>query len=465
MLDYGDLFQKYDCELEKICDEKNCSDYQKRILKEYLKKLIVSYEPELNILEHTPLEEYIKNCIENIRKVKKINVFTINEILTDKENYFYKKIKLTKDMNAGFHYNFKKSNGSYILDEGGEYSLTSVGVCDFGKLEVQLIKKENMLETFHHELRHINQATQGKNIIYYPSIYPYFYEFSIMLIEGEAEYHRRLFTKDIMPLNYKHEEKNFRVNYELYYQLYMLLMFVLPKELKEKIDNGSFELTGISSEQLDFLSEIFAIITLLLAKGTERSAGNTINEAMKSCYYDCMQMLVINNDTLKTKKRRANQIQEDYEKYQKIMAILKDEEKLKKNYEKVYETSKMKIMQKKSKEEREALLKELEQKGTIKQFESFLNSQKESFKESIIFHQNLDELDETLSKREIIMYKFGGKLATEMKKLTSQKILVEDLYQLLVTKVETYVFNQEGDRTDQINFINQLKHLEEKKSL
>ena len=283
MQDYAKEIHNYILQLKQICFQKNFKQEIFEILKDWLCKLTLFYNAELDILNKKSLKEYINDYLKSLEKVESITIYNLEDILKDKDNYFYSRIlkmSYSTDKNK-IKYRFKKEDNNYVIDSKGDYYLAAVGACFSLENRIELINDKEIIENIHHELTHIKQDLFG---YFYPSFFPFSFNIRKMLREGNATFHEKIYYGDINPKVYKWHYLNIQNNqYEYYYQLYMLLMLILPKKLTNSWEKGEFNITLLDNNQIDRFTFIFALITILLNDSTNEVLEESVNYSYNYC--------------------------------------------------------------------------------------------------------------------------------------------------------------------------------------
>lgn len=447
-------------ELDKIIIEKGYEDYEvQRLLKEWLVEVIFSYNINNDILGGRTLDEYVNSYLDALRKLENITIFQIEDVLKDPTNYFYKEIHFQNSSEEKYivPYKLKKENDHFVLEEQGDYWLSTSGVFNFDTKKIGLLMSKNVVKTFHHELTHVIQMSSSFN---YPCIFPFSFKMKTMLEEGEAEYNRKIISESILDQGIFWDEAEVQVlNYELYFQIYTLLMLAISNQNRFKWLNNEIDLINLSKERKESFANLFAIISLLLAKSDPDIKENNIESHIRMCYMDCQAKLDEYNENLETSKSIETRIVNAQKEIQHLQNLLNDTNLLKEAYIERVSEVKQEIMQEENIELRMALLKELEEE-TIVEFKSALEREKLEKERNLAYNQNLLTSHSFLEESEIETYQFGKLISTFMHNYVEQKISISELFRLLVEKIEELLLETDTiDLNKKLDFVRSLKEL------
>ncbi len=462
MPDYINFYLKYKNEFEEICKEKNLNKKGEELLQQWFFMLFL-YTPNMDLVNHASLEEYIEKYLQSLRNMNNLSIYTLEEVLNDESNILHiiKQVPKTHG-NAKYAWRLKKENGKYILDDNGEFYLEASGICGIEDHNIALIDDNETINSLQHELTHINQ---GENKYDYPSKLPFFYDIKKMLREAEANSSERIMNGDVFFAFYDWNEYNIQsYSYHFYYQIYIMLMFILPKEMKKDWEEGNFNVTHIPEQQKDFFSNLFAIITILVAKSNLENTDEVFEESINICYQDCLPKLVqADNDFIKARQDELK-IEEQIAlcRIQEIEIILNNPNLFKEEYLKKIEAIKKEILELEdvTEVEREELLNELKNEGTSEEYASSLRKEIDENEEHIKNYQEKRKPENLLNEEDYKNYcfrKFGIDLTIAMKQLLEQKFTIAELFQMLVKKVENYLIEMEG-KNEKLAFIELLKN-------
>lgn len=414
-------------ELEKICEEKQFNEKIKNMLVRWFYWIFNSYNSTLNILDYDSLKEYIEKQLKDLKKVQKFNIYTIEEILKDSKNHFNNFIKPLPEKET-FRYLFllKKEKNSFQIAEDGNFFISCYGLTNFENLSMELIEHENIHKTFHHELRHINQGTIKYQ---YPSIYPFFSEIIKMCQEGEAVFHRRLIDGNIFLQKGDWNEEDIKeYPYDLFYQIYIILMFLLPTEMRKEWENEKFNISYISGDKQDFFVNIFALVTILVAKTNSKNTKDHIEASINLCYQDCVRIIDKAKQNEENQQIYTNALQENNN-------ILSNLNLLKEEYKK--------------------FSREHNDKMSLETF-------KQSLEDWSIYYQYKQDYykkKEYLEENKYQLYLFGINLSTALKSLLEQNLSVTDVFQIFVKEAENYLQKTNAPYLeDKLLFISTLKN-------
>lgn len=290
MPEYIEIYLQCNKELDRICIKKHFEKKVQNLLKNWLKELIFSYKKENNFLEDLSLEEYVMNYFYYLKNLESINIFEIEDVLNNMDNYFYKEIfkpqKKEDYYFAPFH--MRKENDEYVLDNQGDYILTTVGVALNENRCIQLINVKNMPLYFHHELTHIGQFLCNK--YQYPAIFSYAKEIQTMFLEADAYFQEKVFLGESFVFLEDWNEQSIKLKKSAFYcQLYILIFLFVPEKIWIKWKSEGINLNLVPDKFRFVYSEFFTIITLLIAKsncidGQEDKLMEAINDG-SDLYY------------------------------------------------------------------------------------------------------------------------------------------------------------------------------------
>ncbi len=413
-------FQYYE-QLEKIMQEKQLNEFYQMFLKLWLLSMVEHYDSNKNILEHTPVEKYIQENFHILEKLDSLKIYGLDDILNDSTNYFYKHMEKIPHAYPVFQ-RFRKEKEQYVLDnENGTYALLTIGVCKSTKTTraIEIMASSNFPENFHHELRHASQFFDG---YYYSSEYPFSFDMMRMLSEGDAIYHERLLeNKKYNKLLATQENEVPSVKtYHIYFQLYMLLMFILPKQTRDRWKFSNLELIHIPQKYHNFITEIFAILTLLLAKNNKCYKDVDMEASIALCMQkfttEGLQLLVElakekNEVEIKTRTCEYQQLRVNIKDCELNTDVLKQKEKRQWNEE----NHTLELLERLQFLEKE--INRLKQKETP-----------EALLEGDMYHYN-----------QYLLYQFGMNLSFHMQQLYHQNLSFEQLFQMLIEMVKSYL--------------------------
>lgn len=388
--------------IEKLCKRKPFSKEIEEFLYGWISSIISYYEPSHDLLDRMPLKEYIKTRFHLLEQVKTLNIYSIHEMLKDKDSYLYK--YYIKKLPGNFRekmlsFRLKKENEQFLLDKQGDYYLNSIGVCSDKLKYIEIIENQRVLYSFQHELEHINQG------FFYPISFPFYKEMSEFLGEGAAEYQKALLLSSL-PAYFLDEHLVSNYSYSVYYELYVLLMFILPKQMRKKwastVDIGRhvceqekffsslfYSIAG-EEEKRTYFSKIFALVTVLVARCKENDKKDDFLTVIEASSDYCIS--------------RIEEVQE-----------IKEE--LKSNYK-----------------------------------ENMCEEEMKSLKEDLYE-----------AKIWIAYYKFGENLNLWIKQLFYQKSSTEDLFEMLLEEIKEYLLrNSFMNSIEQLNYISSLESYKEK---
>lgn len=388
--------------IEELCKRKQFSKEIEEFLCGWISSIISYYEPSHDLLDRMPLEEYIKTRFHLLEQVKTLIIYSIHEMLKNKDSYLYKYYirKLPENFceKKSLSFLLKRENEQFFLDNQGDYYLNSIGVCNDKLKYIEIIEDKRVLYSFQHELEHIEQG------FVYPKSFPFFDEMLIFLGEGAAEYQKALLLPSL-PAYFLDEYLVSNYSYSVYYELYVLLMFVLPKQMRKKwsstIDIGKhvceqekffsslFYPIADEEDKRTYFSKIFALVTLLVARCKENNRDDIFLNTLQNSSNYCVS--------------RIEEVQE-----------------IKKNLQSRFKKSM-------SEEEMKSLKEDLEE-----------------------------------AKVWIAYYQFGENLNVWIKQLFYQKSSTEDLFALLLDEIKgNLVTNPSIYGTEQLNYLSSLENYKE----
>lgn len=464
MSDYTKLLS-YFMELDKICEEKNFDNKTIKVLEQWFLFILTFYKPSTDILEHFGVEEYIKYNFEKLKQTKGIKVLELKEILINPQCSLYKCIKKIPFNIDELTTRFSKQEKNFISDNNGEYYLPSSGVCHGGKT-IELVDGEGLVHVLHHELQHINQNYA------YPSEFPFSNGMLQMLNEGETEYHYHLLDtiSNFPPV----EEKN---TYYTYYLVYTLLMFVIPKEMRNswnKIDSicpNSYTFSDIfkyiSDSEADkkIFSQLFAFATLIVASCNSENTKEIFNTSVETSINRCSKKVEGWNQTISfvlesDRKSNLEGLQYYIEAVGERINTLKSPDLLRQKYTRIISDEK-EFIAGEAKEVQEELLHELEL-FTLEKYISLLEKEIKEGEESICRYQNKKEQtpQEILGKEDYSRYQyyqFGMELSKKMQVLLRQELTFAELFQQFLEQVEGYLIEIKDTKLDEkLSFIDEI---------
>lgn len=449
----NNIYENYKKELEQIIKNKHLEKIQE-LLNFWLAELCYWYNEERDLLNHQSLDEYIKSYFQALKNVNNVQSFQIEEILVDRENYFYKLIDnpvydFTKFTSP---FRFKKVDGEYIIDENGDYFLNTAGCCDRNAKDIKLVsrRKDETALDFHHELTHSRQELQK---FIYHSIFPYASLITKTLIEGEAVYHEYLLGRTIK-FGYNWDEENINVlSYDNFLQLYIILMLILPDSFKNKWENGKFDVALIPQENFELYVDVFALITYLSIWANGKYQENITNVSINNCYNDCRIHLEIINSQNNINYQKE-EIRKDLKKRQVYLeSILLNRELLEQEYQKEYSEISKEYEELETEEERKEFSKYLEQctlEAYRKEREEELRAiEKQLRKEEQMMIEKQHEIIlqgnySTLNLKPKLHYEFGLMLSTKLKELINDRKSISDAFHDLLEK-SIYLLLQERE--------------------
>ena len=453
-------------ELDKICEEKGWDNKTINTVKRWLQYIVNFYKPKSNVLDHLSVEEYIEYNFKKLKQTNDIKVLELNKIIINPQSLLYECIKKMPFNLDGLTERLSKKEGSYFLDENGEYYLSASGVCQDGKT-IELEDKTGLARVLHHELQHINQ-----NYIY-PSEFPFANDMLRMLKEGEGEYHYYLLNMivDFFPI----EEKD---SYYIYYIVYTLLMFVIPKKMRDswnKTDNKYFncytffdifkDITD-SEENRNNFSSIFSLATLIAASCNSENTIEIFNNSIETSINRCSKKIEGCEQSISyvlelNRMNNTKNLQYHIEMVNERINILQNHDLLLEKYREIISDEK-EFISSEPPEKQEKLLQEL-QLFTLEKFESLLKEEIKEGKESIRTYQNKKEqsAQEILGEKEYKRYQyyqFGMELSEKMRLLLMQGLTFTELFEQFLEKIESYLIEKNDSRTDEkLTFINEIR--------
>lgn len=454
MPDYTE-FLHYFVKLEKICIEKNWDNKTIIGLKQWLLCILKFYEPSWDILNHFSLNEYIEYNLEKLKQTKDIKLLELNEILVNSQSYLYKCIQ-----KIPFHVNeliqrFSKEENSFVLDENGDYYLSASGVCHRGET-IELLDEPSSFLTLQHELQHINQ-----NYIY-PSEFPFANDMLQMLNEGEGEYHYHLLdiTKDFYPIEGKD-------SYYIYYLVYMLLMSVLPKEMRDSWNKlhsvSNFHIFSdlfkdiTKEENRNNFSDIFSLATLIVAscncENTKEIFNNSVDVSINRCSKKVEKWdLTISYMLKEDRKKFLEGLQSHIESVNEKINLVQNPNLLMEKYMEIISEEK-EFIASEPKEVQQQLFDELEL-FTFEKFETILKGEIKEEEKSLREYQDKKErtpqeiLGEDDYKR-YQYYRFGMELSQKMQVLLTQELSFTELFEQFLEKIESYLIEKNAYGLDE----------------
>lgn len=361
---------------------------------------------------------------------------------------------------------FSKKEKSFILDENGDYYLSASGVCHGGKT-IELVDKIGLAHVLQHELQHINQNYA------YPSEFPFANDMLKMLNEGEGEYHYHLV--DMVVDFFSIEEKD---SYYTYYLVYTLLMFVIPKEMRDSwnkihsiynpyVFSDIFNDITDSEENRNNFSYIFSLATLIVASCNSEHTKEIYNTSVETSISRCSKKLEGWNQTISfvleaNRKNNLEGLQFHIEAVSERINILHNHDLLQEKYKEIISNEK-EFIASEPKEVQEKLFHELEL-FTLEKYESILKEEIKEGEESIQKYQNnlnKQTPQEILGEEDYKRYKyyqFGMELSRKMQVLLSQGLAFTELFEQFLEKVESYLIERKDSRIDEkLSFIDEIR--------
>jgi len=202
------------------------------LLKEWFSRVSSRYVPNKNLLFSMSNPNYFDELFYSLENVSSVRILSAEEFLNSKEAYaekLKKSLKTTKNCEG---IRFQKVGEQLIQDSTGPYLFTVKGCMNFETKVITLfLDFPNMIETFHHELRHIFESLTRFD---YPDDLPFSKIGDLMVKEGDAIYHTFLMFQEYMifhPYSCSIDEsvdKNL-----LYYLGYYLIMATIPLEERQ----------------------------------------------------------------------------------------------------------------------------------------------------------------------------------------------------------------------------------------
>lgn len=307
-------------------------------LRKWLLYILINYKKDYNYLYSFNLDEYIKYSLEKLRQTEDIKILNPEDIINNPNCLLYSQIQTIPSYASIINTpRLKKGKHGFIIDEKGEYYLSATGICFQGR-QIELINEKGIEYTLQHELQHINQNYS------YPSEFPFTKDMIKMLNEGEGEYHKYLINESFYFFNLTPNNQ-----YYVYYIIYTLLMFVIPPEMQDswrKLTSNHINSCTLSDifksitfpeTKKEFFSEIFSIITLIIAQcnpeNTQEIFANSINASLERCskrvnYYN----KIIQQELSTNKAYNLEQQREISEAIQEKTTILQNPDLFEKEY-------------------------------------------------------------------------------------------------------------------------------------
>lgn len=466
MQGYTNGFLSYYAELDKICEEKKFDNKTIKVLKQWFLYVLCYYKSGTDILNHFSIEEYIEYNFEKLRQTKDIKVLELKEILINPQCSLYKCIKKIPFDMVELTPRFSKQGTNFILDNNGEYYLNASGVCR-GDKTIELVDGLEAVHVLQHELQHVNQNYA------YSSEFPFANDMLEMLNEGEAEYHYHLLDgiSNFHPI----EEKN---TYYTYYLVYTLLMFIVPKGMRNswnKIDrmqlnsntfSDIFKDIIFSEENKNNFSHIFALATLIVASCNSEHTKEIFNASVETSIKRCSNRVESWDHSISLareveKKNNLEGLKYATEEVRERIKVLQNPELLLKKYKEIIFEAKEFVVNE-PKEKQEELLQEL-QIFTLEKFESQLKDEVKRGEESIQKYQNKKERlpQEILGEeayRQYHYYQFGMKLNKKMQVLLNQKLSFTELFEQFLEKIESNLIESKDPGLDEkLSFIDKIR--------
>ncbi len=417
----------------KICKKWNENTLVKNLIEDWLVKLLTTYQQDHNFLYRTPLSDYLNRYLNVMENLDKLNVYSIEDVIKNKNNYFYKWIeKIPTNYKEDIVFRLKKVRDEFVIDQkNGDFFLRVFGKNNKKGLNIEIMLNEGMVYTFHHELTH----TILFDFKYaYPTYFPFFENVDKALYEGDAVYHENLLSSTTFIGHVDWNENTIENrSYELYYQLYCMLILSLPKEFVQNWEIGIFDVTIFSSEQKKIYAQLFAIMTILSAKTDFHNKLEDFVKAIDLYHSNYFQEREAINEYCTIEEQNLNI---NIAKYQKqideLNAILNNPIILKQNYE-----ENLQEIMKYSIEAQNISKEELEKQETLESYIEFLND----FVASILS----DKKEEEIKKESIAYYKemefqkadFGLLLVCFLQQYIEQNLSIQNLYQMFVEIVAT----------------------------
>lgn len=446
--------------IDSLCLEKKFSTEIKEFLIDWTFSLVIFYEPKKNILDGFSLGEYLKDCFERLNKMKKLKIYSPEEIGKNEDSLIYKEIKIfPKEFERkDFSYFYRKEGQQFILDEKGEYYLTASGVqCN---AIINLVKKEGMYATFKHELEHVHQG------FYYPTYFPFSKEIVLMLCEGAAEYQDYLFS-GLLPSVFFDDNFIKKYSYVVYYQLYLLLMFVIPKEVRKKWQSDekfgkiyelqeNYFLRNLkffydTDDKREYFSKVFAICTLIVSKCDRENTDEVIIDSIETSYEYCNRKMSKQGKFIEESlELERTQEQENRVNLQKYLTLKQNESLMYEEYIKLKEREKACLLNEPL-EEQAKLLEEMEKEMTFEAYKSYVQEEIEICKRHIEASKQERTPEQILGEKEFRIYQyyqFGVSLNKNMKHLFHQKFSVEELLEMLIDEIQEALKKDENSNVD-----------------
>jgi len=446
-MDLLKLSKPYIKRIEVLKKEKGWSNQTEKTIKKWLVNMLMSYNSEWN-LENQTLEEYLAKYFDCLESLEELSILSISDIIEKKNEdtmWFYNKIQeipeeLRENMNSQLR--FKKEGEKYILDDAGDYYLKEIGFASTETPKICLLEGEYIQTTLHHELEHIYQV-KNKEYFKVPSCFPLSFYIMKMMYEGDAVYHEQLYEGNISFGKRKWTEvelKNFR--YSFYFEMYWLLQLSIPEEFLKTWKNNNWSIETIPEHLRNRVSNIFAMICILLAKGASLNF-KTVKESIDIIKKDAIQLAKGNQQSISDKNESLSK------EVKKLEDILENPQEIERKWHEEIEMVKSKILEEPSLLKRKRLLKTLKQElktgFPLEKYRSKLQEELESTRKTI---EGNIKIAQSLKE----MYQFLLDVSSNLETFMEENLSTPEIFQKLLEELSIVALENPNEKRRNMAF-------------
>lgn len=281
-------------ELKKNCQDKSWSQEVIELVEAWYQWVSSRYMKEKDVLYAKTNKKYLKELLSSLKNVGEIRIISIEDYLNSEE---CDPKKVIKQKIKGVYSDgvcFKKVKERWVQDEEGEYIVTLKGFMDSESKTITCFQLgfSEMIETFHHELRHIYQSLTKYN---YPNDLPFWKQSDLMLKEGDALYQTFLMFQEffITYPPYSLPDGEIDIN-TLYYLCYYLIMLTIPYKAREIwFSEGFYKMCcSLKEEELEEFTYHYVYILVTLMKKNKSTTTEICDSLIYTLSEYCYQEIL-----------------------------------------------------------------------------------------------------------------------------------------------------------------------------